>query len=153
MFDRVPNTLQLSIFVPCHLFQKAYNPVKHLRWSFFSEIVNGRKPLTIFAKSSIIDVQLGSKYATALCGYTEKCFIYGFDSSPVIRLKGQISKRVFQKNKVRQILRKTSISYPLIRKRTYAYQGVRNVRFPETLACFVFLKHPKTPSWCICSSR
>ena len=25
--------------------------------------------------------------------------------------------------------------------RTCAYQGVRNIRFPENLACFVFLKH------------
>ena len=29
--------------------------------------------------------------------------------------KGRISKRVFQENKVRQIFRKTNISYPLIR--------------------------------------
>ena len=31
---------------------------------------------------------------------------------------------------------------PLIRTRTYAYQGIRNVRFSENLTCFVFLKHP-----------
>ena len=31
--------------------------------------------------------------------------------------KGRISKRVFQENKARQIFRKTSISYPLIRTR------------------------------------
>ena len=35
------------------------------------------------------------------------------------------SKRVFQENKARQIFRKTNISYPLIRTRTCAYQGVR----------------------------
>ena len=29
-----------------------------------------------------------------------------------------------------------------MRKRTCAYQGVRNVRLMENLACFVFLKHP-----------
>ena len=45
------------------------------------------------------------------------------------KTKGRISKRVFQENKARQIFRKT-------------YQGVRNVRFSENLACFVFLKHP-----------
>ena len=56
--------------------------------------------------------------------------------------KGQISKRVFQENKAHQIFRKTNISYPLIRTRTCAYQGVRNVRFSENLTCFVFLKHP-----------
>ena len=45
-----------------------------------------------------------------------------------------------QENKARQIFRKTNISYPLIR--TCAYQRVRNVRFQENLARFVFLKHP-----------
>ena len=59
------------------------------------------------------------------------------------KAKGRISKRLFQKkNKPRQIFRKTNISYPLIRTRTCAYQGVRNVRFSENLAYFVFLKHP-----------
>ena len=54
--------------------------------------------------------------------------------------KGRISKRLFQGNKARQIFRKTNISYPLIRTRTCAYQGVRNVRFSENLMCFIFLK-------------
>ena len=58
------------------------------------------------------------------------------------KAKGRISKQVFQENKARQIFRKTNISYLLIRTRTCAYQGVRNVRFSENLACFVFLKHP-----------
>ena len=30
----------------------------------------------------------------------------------------------------------------VIRVRTCAYQGVRNVCFSEILACFAFLKHP-----------
>ena len=42
------------------------------------------------------------------------------------KTKERISKRVFQGNKVRQIVRKTN----------------KNVRFLENLACFVFLKHP-----------
>ena len=58
------------------------------------------------------------------------------------KAKVWISERVFQENKVRQIFRKTNISYPLIRTRTCVYPGVRNVRFSENLACFVFLKHP-----------
>ena len=58
------------------------------------------------------------------------------------KVKGRISKLVFQENKARQIFRKTNISYLLIRTRTCAYQGVRNVRFSENLACFIFLKHP-----------
>ena len=33
------------------------------------------------------------------------------------KAKGHISKRVFQENKTRQIFRKMSISYPLIRTR------------------------------------
>ena len=58
------------------------------------------------------------------------------------KAKGRISKRVFQENQARQIFRKTNISYPLIRTRTCAYQGVRNVCFSKNLACLVFLKHP-----------
>ena len=34
------------------------------------------------------------------------------------KVKGRISKRVFQGNKARQIFRKTNSSYPLIRTRT-----------------------------------
>ena len=54
--------------------------------------------------------------------------------------KGQISKWVFEENKARQIFWKTNIPDSLIC--ACAYQGVRNVRFSENLACFVFLKHP-----------
>ena len=43
------------------------------------------------------------------------------------KAKGRISKRVFRENKARQIFRKTNISYPLIRTRMCANQGVRNV--------------------------
>ena len=57
---------------------------------------------------------------------------------------------MFQEEKARQIFRKTNISYPLICTRTCAYQGVRNVRFLENLACFVFLKHPFwDPPFCL----
>ena len=66
--------------------------------------------------------------------------------------KGRISKRVFQENKACQIFRKTNISYPLIRTRTGAYRGIRNVRFLKNLACFVFLKHPFSHSpFCLIS--
>ena len=57
------------------------------------------------------------------------------------KAKGQISKPVFQENKVRQIFPKTSISYHPIRARTCAYQGVKNAGFSENSACFVFLKN------------
>ena len=46
------------------------------------------------------------------------------------KAKGRIWKRVFQENKARQIFRKTNISYPLIRRRTFVHQGVRNVLLP-----------------------
>ena len=46
------------------------------------------------------------------------------------KAKGRISKRVFQEDKARQSTH------------ACAYQVVRNVRFSENLACFVFLKHP-----------
>ena len=36
---------------------------------------------------------------------------------------------------VHKIFRKTNISNPLIRTRTCAYQGVRNVSFSENFAC------------------
>ena len=45
---------------------------------------------------------------------------------------------MFQENKARPIFRKANISYPLIGKRTCAYQGVRDVRFSGNLACFLF---------------
>ena len=54
-------------------------------------------------------------------------------------LKEQISKRMLQENKARQISRKMIISYPLICTRLCAYQGVRYVCFPENLTCFFFL--------------
>ena len=58
------------------------------------------------------------------------------------KAKGQISKRMFPESKACQNYRKTNISYLLIRTRTCAYQGVRNVCFSEILACFAFLRHP-----------
>ena len=33
---------------------------------FFANVINGRNPLIIFAKSSILDVWLGSKYVSVL---------------------------------------------------------------------------------------
>ena len=66
-------------------------------------------------------------------GKTSFFYIFGDKS------KGRISKRVLQEIKARQIFRKTNMSYPLIRTGTYAYQGVRNVRFSENLACLIFL--------------
>ena len=41
------------------------------------------------------------------------------------KVKGRISKRVLQEHKVRQISRKTNISYSLTRTRKCAYEGGR----------------------------
>ena len=58
------------------------------------------------------------------------------------KVKGWISKRVFQENKAHQISWKMNISYPLVCTRICAYQGVRSNCFSENLTCFVFVKHP-----------
>ena len=39
-------------------------PVKDLRWSIFAKIVNNLRTLTICAKSSILDIWLGSEHAS-----------------------------------------------------------------------------------------
>ena len=54
------------------------------------------------------------------------------------KAKRRISKRMLQENKACQIFRKTNMSYPLIRTRACAYQGVRNICFSENLSCFIF---------------
>ena len=61
--------------------------------------------------------------------------------SSVIRQKDECQIGVFQENKADQIFRKTNSSYLLIRTRTCAHQGVRNVSFSENLTCFLLLKH------------
>ena len=38
--------------------------VEHLRLSFFTKLVRGFQPLTIFAKTSVLEVRLGSEYAS-----------------------------------------------------------------------------------------
>ena len=50
--------------------------------------------------------------------------VFRFSKQKLVRneAKGQISKRMFQENKARQIFRKTNIFYPLIRTRTCAYE-------------------------------
>ena len=51
------------------------------------------------------------------------------------KLKGRISKRVFQENKPRQIFRKTNISYPLICTHVRCFLEIlvlRFVLFPDT---------------------
>ena len=86
-------------------------------------------------KSTLITVvlEISKKHPTLTKGKT----------SQLVRneAKGWISKRVLQEHKARQTVPNTNISSPLIRTRTCAYQGVRNVRFSGNWACFVFLKY------------
>ena len=42
------------------------NLLKHRRWRSFAKIVNSFHPVTIFAKSSILNVWLGSEYASII---------------------------------------------------------------------------------------
>ena len=56
------------------------------------------------------------------------------NTSSVIRQKGESQNGFFEKTKHAKFSEKTSISYPLIRTRTYAYQGVRNCSFTEHFA-------------------
>ena len=60
-------------------------------------------------------------------------------SSSVIRKKGESCNGGNKKTKHAKFPEKISNSYPLLRTRTCAHQGVRNVHFSENLACFVFL--------------
>ena len=77
----------------------------------------------------------------------ESCLLHVFLACLTLHLIGnkakeRISKRVFQEKKARQIFRKTNIFYSMIRTRTCAYQGVKNIHFSENLVSFLFLKHP-----------
>ena len=59
------------------------------------------------------------------------------------KVKGRISKRVFQENKARQIFRETNISYPLIRIRTYVcVSGGKKCSFFENFGVLCFLETP-----------
>ena len=53
------------------------------------------------------------------------------------KAEGQISKRMFQENKARQIFRKTNTYYPLITTRRYEYQGVKKFIFRK-IWCALF---------------
>ena len=55
----------------------------------------------------------------------------------------RISKRVLQQNKSCQIFQKTNISYPLIRTRTCAYQGVRYICFLRKIWLAEFYCYPR----------
>ena len=65
-------------------------------------------------------------------------------NSSLIKQKSESQNGGNKKTLHTKFFLKTNISYPLICTRTCAYQGVRNNRFSENLACFVF---PLPPFW------
>ena len=56
--------------------------------------------------------------------------------------KGRISRRVLQENQVRQIFRKTIISYPLVRTLTCTYSGGKKCSFFGKFGLLCFLVTP-----------
>ena len=62
--------------------------------------------------------------------------------SSVIRRKGESQKGCFKKTKHVKFPGKTNISNPLVRTRTCAYLGIRNVRFFGKFDVFCFLETP-----------
>ena len=45
--------------------EEYWEPSQTSKMKLFVQIVNGLQPLTIFAKSSILDIWVGTEYATA----------------------------------------------------------------------------------------
>ena len=74
-----------------------------------------------------------SQKANIVTGVQRKLKVWDSLQIAGIKIKGRISKRVLQENKVCQIFRKITFLTPCV------YEKVRNVRFSENLACFVFL--------------
>ena len=60
----------------------------------------------------------------------------------VTRQKGKSQNGCFKRTKHVKIVRKTNISYSLIRTRTFAYQGVRNVCFGGNFGVLCSLETP-----------
>ena len=58
------------------------------------------------------------------------------------KAKGESQHGGNTKTKHAKFSEKINFSYLLIHTRTYAYHGVRNVRFSENLACIIFLLPP-----------
>ena len=109
--------------------------------------------LNIFIAVSAAEIIVWNKWNQFSFTYLNHTNLYKFiKQSFALSITTFISKLVFQENKARQIFQKTNIFHPLIRSTApaslriqsewgTAYQPVRNVRFSENLACFVFLKH------------
>ena len=79
-----------------------------------------------------------------LCLFWGICFLLWnpFENSSVIKQKGEPQNGRFKKTKHGKFSEKASISYSLIRTRTSAYQGVRNVCFFWKFGVLCFLETP-----------
>ena len=72
-----------------------------------------------------------------------RIFHWTLVKSSLIRQKGECENGCFKKTKHAKFFKKRTFLTPwYAHVRTCAYQGVRNVRFLENLAYFIFLKHP-----------
>ena len=62
------------------LQRRIWNPLEHLRWSFFAKQLTASSRQLFSQKSSIADVRLGSKYASEICFYIEVNFFHDLQS-------------------------------------------------------------------------
>ena len=159
----------------CFSFPETYSELsKTSSMELFEKIVKSWKPLTIFAKTSILDIWQDSDYASDFSllnlilnsfsstwdfmAYTltlniTTSLLYGCSfyvlvlvlfitifftiySSLIIRQKSESQNGCFKKTKQAKFSEKRPFLL-MIRTRTRAYQGVRNVRFSE-IWCALF---------------
>ena len=71
-----------------------------------------------------------------------------YERELVIRQKANLKMEVTRKQSTLNFPKKRTISYPLIRTCTSAYQTVRNVCFSDNFSCFTFLLSPFWDSFC-----
>ena len=117
----------------------------NFRWDLFRTILL----LNFYVQVNFQDNRLGNFFfgvalpANIRQSYSKEDSITSLRNLHIVsnKAKVRILKRVLQENKACQMFRKTNIFYPLIRTHACVYHGVRNVRFSENLAWFVFLYH------------
>ena len=90
------------------------------------------KTLCLLFSKENFSVENATKIARLKFGKFYQCTIVGN------KAEGRISKQVTRKQSMSNFP-KNDHFIPLIRIRTFAYQGVRHFHFSENLACFVFL--------------
>ena len=87
-------------------------------------------------------IQTENKWQRELLKECNISYIMFRFKSSVIRQKGESQNGCFKKTKHAKFPKNEHFLPPDPHKYTNTYQGVRNVRFTENLACFVSLKHP-----------